>query len=380
MISSVVTEAPASPGPSTLSIDLLCQVIDNFGDAGICWRLARQLVEELGTPVDLWIDQPGILDPWRSQAPQVAVHDSARLRTEPIRGDLLIAALGAEIPATLRRQLGRQGIAWIRYEYLTAEAWIDGCHGLPSIKPEDGAVEWFFAPGYTPATGGLLRERGLFSRQAAFGGDSRRRWLAAHGLDSEPDRLRVCLFGYAGMPLTRLIEAFCAGRHEADLFMARPLFEALGSPAGRGGVIVRPHEWLDQDAFDRLLWSCDLNLVRGEESWVRAQWAGAPFIWQPYQQEDGAHHVKLEAFLERLLAEAPARPAAAVAAMMRAMSGGDPFDALPAFLESLAETRPIFTRWRAHLAEQKALLPRLAEFMRDQLQLRVSPLSSASNR
>jgi len=40
--------------------------------------------------------------------------------------------------------------------------------------------------------------------------------------------------------------------------------------------------------------------VRGEDSLVRALWAGQPFVWQIYPQDDNAHHAKLEAFLDWL--------------------------------------------------------------------------------
>ena len=61
---------------------------------------------------------------------------------------------------------------------------------------------------------------------------------------------------------------------------------------------------LDQRDFDHLLWASDCNLVRGEDSLVRAIWAGKPFVWQIYPQDDDAHHAKLEAFLD--MAQAPA--------------------------------------------------------------------------
>jgi uncharacterized repeat protein (TIGR03837 family) len=57
---------------------------------------------------------------------------------------------------------------------------------------------------------------------------------------------------------------------------------------------------LSQTDFDQLLWTCDLNFVRGEDSLVRALWAGRPFVWQIYPQDDGAHRPKLAAFLDAL--------------------------------------------------------------------------------
>jgi uncharacterized repeat protein (TIGR03837 family) len=54
-----------------------------------------------------------------------------------------------------------------------------------------------------------------------------------------------------------------------------------------------------QQDYDRLLWACDLNFVRGEDSFVRAQWAGRPFVWHIYPQDEDLHHKKLRAFLGR---------------------------------------------------------------------------------
>jgi uncharacterized repeat protein (TIGR03837 family) len=42
--------------------------------------------------------------------------------------------------------------------------------------------------------------------------------------------------------------------------------------------------------------------VRGEDSFVRAQWAGRPFVWHIYPQDENLHHVKLRAFLQRYAA------------------------------------------------------------------------------
>ena len=57
--------------------------------------------------------------------------------------------------------------------------------------------------------------------------------------------------------------------------------------------------FIPQEDYDYLLSVCDINLVRGEDSFVRAQWASKPFIWDIYPQSDLAHEVKLNAFLER---------------------------------------------------------------------------------
>jgi uncharacterized repeat protein (TIGR03837 family) len=60
--------------------------------------------------------------------------------------------------------------------------------------------------------------------------------------------------------------------------------------------------FVPQPDYDRLLWACDINLVRGEDSFVRAQWAGRPFVWHIYPQDDNLHHKKLRAFLQHYAA------------------------------------------------------------------------------
>ncbi|MEZ5738796.1 MAG: elongation factor P maturation arginine rhamnosyltransferase EarP [Burkholderiaceae bacterium] len=353
--------------PTGLRIDVLCTVIDNFGDAGICWRLARQLVDEARARVTLWIDQPAILDAWRPQGPAITVRDSAELKTLA-PGDLFIATLGSRVDAVTEQRLADAGTLWMRYEYLTAEAWVDGCHGLLSLRPHGGQGEWYFYPGFTPASGGLLREAGLWNRQAAFHGPSAARWLADHGLVPPTGRLRACLFGYGDERLATLVRALVRRDRPTDVLLAEGLHRAIGSPAGSPNVHIHPHRWLAQDDFDQLLWSSDLNLVRGEESWVRAQWAGQPFLWQPYAQPDGLHLVKLDAFLERLLTDAPSADAEIVRLAMHALAGnGDIAATVPPFVDALARLRPLYTRWRARLVEQPSLMQRLSRFVADRL-------------
>ena len=80
-------------------------------------------------------------------------------------------------------------------------------------------------------------------------------------------------------------------------FLAQPA--KAGAVACRGALTVRVLPFIAQPMYDRLLWACDVNFVRGEDSFVRAQWAHRPFIWHIYPQDKNLHHVKLAAFLQR---------------------------------------------------------------------------------
>jgi uncharacterized repeat protein (TIGR03837 family) len=97
-----------------------------------------------------------------------------------------------------------------------------------------------------------------------------------------------------------------------------------------------------------------LNLVRGEDSFVRAQWAGKPFVWHIYPQHDDAHHAKLEAFMARAALPQPWRT------VWRGWNG---LAALPATLAGLDAAAAHAPQWRAQLAAQPDLLTQLQGFL-----------------
>jgi uncharacterized repeat protein (TIGR03837 family) len=347
---------------AALRFDLFCHVVDNFGDIGVCWRLAADLGAR-GHAVRLWVDDASALA-WMAPhgAAGVAVHgwsDAAAARP----ADVVVEAFGCHLPDAFVARMAAmpRPPAWINLEYLSAEAWVERCHGLPSPQqfgPGRGLVKRFFHPGFTPRTGGLLRESDLARRRAAF---DRAAWLGGHGIAAHAGELVVSVFCYPGAPLPLLWRAL-AGRPARVLLTpgaAQSLAAVHPPPAG-----VRTHAlpWLTQRDHDHLLWSCDLNLVRGEDSAVRAMWAAVPFVWQLYPQHDGAHGAKLDAFLERFAA---ASGDAAVVPRLRAWSRA--WNALaPADDQDwpdLAGWRAACVAWRDTLAAQPDLTTQLLEFV-----------------
>ena len=309
--------------------DIFCQVVDNHGDLGVCWRLSRELAAR-GQQVRLWVDDaralawmaPGALQgrvPGVQVLPWTRPIAPARL-AQLAPAQVWIEAFGCEIaPEFIASRAGQSSPdgrsdhepVWINLEYLSAESYVERMHGLPSPVlhgPAAGWTKWFFYPGFTPRTGGLLRETDLAQRQAGF---DRAAWLHAQGLAWQGETL-VSMFCYEPSALPALLaqwqSAHAATRLLATAGRASTAVQAailnenglMSASIKREQLSISYLPYLTQTAYDELLWACDLNFVRGEDSLVRALWAGAPFVWQLYPQQDDAHHAKLAAFLDWL--------------------------------------------------------------------------------
>lgn len=344
--------------------DLFCRVVDNFGDIGVCWRLAADLGAR-GEQVQLWIDDASALR-WMAPhgAPNVQIgawDAAASTATEP--GAVVVEAFGCDPPPEFVARMARRASPplWINLEYLSAEPYVKRCHALRSPQlagPGRGLDKWFFYPGFEPGTGGLLREPGLLVAQRGF---DKHAWLRSLGLSLAPGERVVSLFCYPSAPV-HLLERLLAG---APTLLLHP--QAVAAPQAtmpRLRCIALP--WLRQPDYDRLLWACDLNFVRGEDSFVRAQWAGKPFVWQVYPQHDAAHAVKLDAFLARMLAAADPAFERALRQLWHAWNGlGEhsaavhplpPLPPLPAWQAQLQG-------WREQLLGQSDLCTQLLGFV-----------------
>ncbi len=351
------------------SIDLFCRVIDNFGDAGVALRLARRLAD-LGQSVRLWMDQvPPLGQP--DDAQRFAIH----LWSDPFPAvtphPRVMALFGARLPERYLEDMAHLSVAptWINLEYLTAEAWATGCHGLASPHPRLPLTEYFFFPGVTPGTGGVVIEPNLDQEWAHF---DRTAFLTRLGIPRDETPL-MSLFSYDNAALDDLIDACSNGPTPGwrILSFVTPALPRLARCLGRsqlapgdtirqGALELRILPWLSQDDYDRLLWSCDLNIVRGEDSFVRAQLAGRPLLWQPYVQSEAAHLAKLDAFLEHYTNGLPESLVQAVYALHHGFNQETAFT-----LPSVRQREDLKThaqRWRQQILARGDLAEHLLTF------------------
>ena len=305
-----------------MKFDIFCTVIDNWGDAGVCWRLARGLCAQVKADgqttaqVRLWIDAPELLNPWlgerlADESIQVCTWDEYVRWDEVLPAQVIIETFACELPVAYIEQIKAMAIApkWFNLEYLSAEDWVASHHRLPS--PQGGGLnKIFYFPGFTTDTGGLLREPDLLARRDAFVHAHPNYWSQCTGHVTDLLALKITLFGYEHMPLIEWLSALVKGKYAVQIAVttgkAQRAFDQawvqLGYKASKDGVYqqgklsARFISMLNQAQFDQLLWSSDVNAVRGEDSLVRALWAGKPLLWDIYKQDDDAHIKKLQAF------------------------------------------------------------------------------------
>jgi hypothetical protein len=305
-------------GVANQRITIFSRIVDYFGDAGFCWRLAVALKRLGVAQVTLIIDRINILDelrgPQREQGVTVLPWNVTQERWEKQgvpeheRCDLLIEAFACDPPLAYLQSLPANA-KWITLDYLATEAWADSAHGKPSPAPNvnhpAAKTRRWWIPGFSKSTGGLLHGswRHISEKE-------RSAWRAelAHNIGKpvNTDTFLILGFGYDDAPWTEL-EWIMRNTQQCNAQCCLPKgFQdfAIWRPKG---IQYSQHE------FDEILQACDLNFVRGEDSFVRAHWAAAgpwkvPFVWQPYRQEDKAHGHKLAGWLNQMICHSGLAP------------------------------------------------------------------------
>ena len=379
--------------------DIFCCVVDNFGDIGVTWRLASQLQREGRGKVRFWVDDlasfaricPG-LDPAQDSQWVEGIHVQhwhTVLPADVVPARVVIEAFACELPAPFVQAMAEQSPppCWINLEYLSAEAWVEDCHGLasPQRVGNTSLNKYFFFPGFTAKTGGLLCEQGLITARERWQQDEAgldAYWASLGLAPKAASELRVSLFTYESAALRSLVASWCQSSTPVTLLLplGRSLNDVLigtgleGATAGAGDLLqagslcIKLLPMTDQAGYDRLLWSCDLNLVRGEDSFVRAQWAARPFLWHIYPQDDEAHIAKLDDFLAHYLAALPAEAARWLRDFSHALNHGQDVGELWAQWPQYATIWQQHARaWSHKLLADGDLVTRLVKFLESRI-------------
>lgn len=372
--------------------DIFCRVIDNFGDIGVCWRLSRQLSQEYRQIVRLWVDD---LPRFVSLAPTIdpnlpcqAIHgvevwhwsndNDMFVQIDP--ADVVIEAFACELPESyLSKMQQKSSLVWINLEYLSAEPWVKNYHVIPSPHPRSGLLKTCFFPGFVTGTGGLIREKDYQFEQVTFDHQS---FLQQFAIPTDClDATRVSLFCYDLAPVERLIEYLSQSITPILLIIpigkiAQRITQSLGYPYCKAGMQMQLQQltisiipFLEQTDYDKLLNCCDINFVRGEDSFVRAQYAAQAFVWNIYPQEGQAHWQKLDAFLDIYTVAMPTDMKHVVQEFWYCWDGCHVLnkEVLFQFLSLVESLRKYNKTWCEQLTKQHDLASNLVQFVENQL-------------
>lgn len=336
-----------------MRIGIVCKVIDNYGDAGFSLRLAKALAAQGHETVLFHDDSAIFIALYPNQDAKALTLVDARQANfsanefKPL--DLLVEPFGTSSEQTGHRfdlalKAQHPETPWLVIDYLSAEDWIESFHLGNSICPNSGHKTSYFYPGFTNRTGGLIHcdypARLKHNRQLNL----------AEGL-------RLFVFSYPDAPWRALL-----GWAEQRESSEPPITIGM---AGKQSQIAEPSgvSWLSfcgQTEFDDLLAQYDVLFVRGEDSFVRAQLAGLPLIWQIYATGDNAHKEKLAHFFRRYSAELSSECAAALwncwASWNNLQESQTFSDAWPALLPHLNELHINAIKWRNHLFQGPELV------------------------
>ena len=263
-----------------MHITVLCKVVDNYGDIGVCWRMSRRLKKIAPqNTISLVVDDFKTFSVIASEAKQSKVLEGVELfdwNNETLCHDIFAANDGERLQIILELfQCGRpdwmekilfeekleRTVQIIMIDYLTAEKYAENFHCLKSLTRSAKVQKVNFMPGFTGATGGLII-------------DDEWKDLPVYNKDGP-----VLVFTYT---------------------IGVGLIENTGSLSLSKGLQLKQLPYMNQPDWDKMMRQCSALIIRGEESMSRACLSGIPFIWQAYPQTEEYHLVKVKALLERM--------------------------------------------------------------------------------
>lgn len=365
---------------------IFCTVIDNFGDIGVSWRLANQLHHELGWRISLWLDDETALRALCPDLPalpcvyqNIALYrwQAADIIDMPSETpQIVIETFGCDLPENIVNIIKQNKALWLNWEYLSAEAWASAMHGKASLF-SDGIKKYFWLMGFDEQSGGLLREKNqplchdnnAFRCRLKLPDKTAPEWLL-FGYHSEKWAQWLAMWQQAGKAITLLL----AGNQiieslEKSAAIPKNILQKEGDIFQTASVKLIKIPFVAQNEFDHLLYLTDGIIIRGEDSFVRAQFTGKPFFWHIYPQDEQAHLEKLTAFWQRVYPLFPVNLAQAHWALSQDLNDGislssqQRLQAWQVLQNQQCAWQDVSQQWRHQLCQQSSAIERLYRWL-----------------
>lgn len=271
--------------------------------------------------------------------------------------EVVIQAFSVRLPDNLIKKIKTRKSTVINLEYLTAETFAEDCHKLPSYA--DGFESFFFFPGFTKKTGGVVIEKSF---------------LEKINKTKSKESKNITLFSYENEKVKSVINSLNKEKFILNIFEGKGLNNfnnqlklnlTAGDEYKLNELTVRVLPMVSQDEYDSYLIDSKLNLVRGEDSIVRAMLTGNPFLWHIYPQEEDAHKDKIEALFDRMSEVCSSKKDVEILRQLTLSYNGfsdylDSFDLL-GFYENW---KKISKEWSEHLISLGSLTDNLITFLK----------------
>ena len=282
------------------SIDIFCEVVDNYGDVGVAYRLARGFKRIYpDKKLRFIINQMEEINLIKKSddIEIVSYKDISKIESS---ADLILETFGCEIPKEYMDKALENSKLIINLEYFSAETWVDDFHLQESFLGEK-LKKYFFIPGLSEKSGGVLLDNEFLERKKKVE-ENKEYYLEKFGINEKYD-LIGSVFSYE-KNFDSLIEELKKLDKKILLLILsektqKNFIKYFDNNNNYDKIKIVKLPFFTYDKYEELLALCDFNLVRGEDSFARALLLEKPFLWHIYPQEENTHIKKLEGFLEK---------------------------------------------------------------------------------
>lgn len=305
------------------SIDIFCEIIDNFGDIGVVYRISKELKKIFqNVRIRIVLNR---LEEFKAINKKVKDTDYQEIDglicvTEKYVkenmesfgvSDVFIEAFGCNVPEEYVKQAKENSKLWINLEYLSGEKWIEDFHLCESLIDSKTLKKIFFMPGFSEKSGGVIIDSGFLERMK-YGKENRDEVFKKYFKDFDlKDKFIGTVFSYE-KNFENLLETLKNYEKETVLLLMgektqksfseilkKNLTEDYGNIVKYGKITMIYSDFFSQEEYEEIISASDFNFTRGEDSFVRGIILGKPFMWHIYLQEEKAHMDKIKAFTER---------------------------------------------------------------------------------
>lgn len=311
------------------SIDIFCEIIDNFGDIGVVYRVAKELKKIYNNQVKIRvifnrIDEFLKINPSAKNLEIQEIEGIFYYTYEYVKknictfstANVIIEAFGCTIPEEYMNVAYNNSDLILNLEYLSAEDWVEDFHLQESILGKGKLRKFFFMPGFTEKTGGIITDSLYLDRITKVKNnlsEYRKKYLK--NIDNYDNKLIGTVFTYEKnfaplmrdlKKLDREVALLAMGEKTQESFkefFKKNFVEKLGNIYKYGKIEIEFYDFLSQEEYEELINVVDFNFVRGEDSFIRAVLTGKPYLWHIYCQKEFVHMDKLQGFLDKYRAQ-----------------------------------------------------------------------------